>query len=155
MTGGTMKVLVGAAFAAALSMSAAPALAGPLEEANAALDGWAIDYSTGDADTLTRSYWPDATVFGVRKADRADGSEAIRRYYAAAKRPGEQARIGRRASVVLGPDAVVVHGYYELTRLVDGKPVSSFARFTMLFARRGAEWRIAHEHSSEHAEARQ
>lgn len=148
-----MKLLVKAALAAMVMIAAAPASAGPLEDAHAALDGWAIDYSFGDVDKLMRSYWPDATVFGVRKADRSDGSEAIRQYHAATKLPGEQARIGRRASLALGPDAVLIHGYYELTRLVDGKPVSSFARFTMLFTRRGAEWRIAHQHTSEHVES--
>lgn len=148
-----MTIFARAVLAAALVIAAAPASADPLGEAHAALDGWAIDYSFGDPDKLMRSYWPDATVFGARKADRTDGGEAIRQYFAATKLPGEQARIGRRASLVLGPDAVLIHGYYELTRLVDGKPVSSFARFTMLFTRRGAEWRIAHQHSSEHAEA--
>lgn len=148
-----MKMFAGAVLAALLMCMAARASADPLKEANAALDGWAIDYSFGDVDKLMRSYWPDATVFGERKADRADGSAAIRQYFAAAKLPGEQARIGRGASIALGPDAVLIHGYYELTRLADGKPVSTFARFTMLFTRRGGEWRIAHQHSSGHAES--
>ena len=148
-----MKMLAGAVFAALLICAAARASADPLKEANAALDGWAIDYAFGDVDKLMRSYWPDATVFGDRKADRADGSAAIRQYFAATKLPGEQARIGRHASIMLGPDAVLIQGYYELSRLVDGKPVSAFARFTMLFTRRGAEWRISHQHSSADAEA--
>lgn len=147
-----MVRIVKAALAAAVLMISAPAFAGPLEDAHAALDGWAADYSSGNLDALMRSYWPDATVFGARMADRADGSDAIRRYYAETKRAGEQVRIGRRHSIVLGPDAVLIDGYYEVSRIEGGTPVSSFERFTMLFTRRGSAWGIAHQHSSSHAE---
>ena len=52
--------------------------------------------------------------------------------------------------MVLDENAVVVTGFYEFTRMVDGKPVQAPSRFTMLVTRRNGEWRIAHHHSSPH-----
>lgn len=143
------------AFAAALVLLApSPSSAEPYQSANSALDGWSAAYTAGDAEGVIQSYWPEATLFGTEGGDLANGAEAIRKHYAALKGSGVQNRIGRRHPIPLGRDAVLISGYYEFLRLQDGKPVSSFARFTMLFTKRGNEWRIAHHHSSAYVEGK-
>jgi len=143
-----------ALFAAVLLLAPTPALAGPVEDAHNALDGWAAAYSTNDIDGLVKSYWPDAILFGHAGPDVVKGAEAIRKYYAAILAGGMQARIGARYTIAVDAAAVVVTGYYEFLVLKDGKPVSTPARFTMLFTKRGGEWRIAHHHSSLYVETK-
>jgi hypothetical protein len=46
----------------------------------------------------------------------------------------------------------VVAGFYEFTRMQEGKPVPAPSRFTMLIVKRGGEWNIAHHHSSPHVQ---
>ena len=150
-----MKSIAQALFAAVLLLAPARAQAGPLEDAHSALDGWSAAYSNGDVEGVVKSYWPDATLFGIADPDLAQGSEAIRKHYAAIKGSGVQNRTGRRHSIVLGPNAVLVTGYYEFVQMKDGKVVSSPARFTILFTKRGAKWGIAHHHSSPWVEATQ
>jgi hypothetical protein len=51
--------------------------------------------------------------------------------------------------VVLGSGAVLGTGFYEFTRMQDGKPVPAPARFSMVVVERGGTWFIVHHHSSE------
>jgi uncharacterized protein (TIGR02246 family) len=141
--------------AALVLLAPCASLAGPVEDAHAALDGWSAAYTSGDAEGVINSYWPDATLFGIASPVLASGIEAIRKHYASINGSGVQNRIGRRHTIALGPDAVLVAGYYEFLRLQDGKPVSSPARFTILFTRRAGKWRIAHHHSSPYVEPKQ
>jgi hypothetical protein len=50
---------------------------------------------------------------------------------------------------------VLLTGFYEFTRMQEGKPVPFPARYTMLITKRGGEWRIMHHHSSPHVEPKQ
>jgi hypothetical protein len=54
--------------------------------------------------------------------------------------------------VVLSDTAVLGTGFYEFTAMRDGKPVPSPSRFTMIVVKRGADWMIAHHHSSRRPE---
>ena len=47
-------------FIALMLMSPALALAGPAEDANAALDRWSAAYSANDPEAIANNYWPDA-----------------------------------------------------------------------------------------------
>ena len=56
--------------------------------------------------------------------------------------------LGERRTIVLSDDAVAIAGFYETTRLQDGKLIPSPARFTFVILKRDGVWRIAHHHSS-------
>ena len=64
------------------------------------------------------------------------------------KGSGNTNAIQERHTIVLGDNAVVVTGFYEFTRMQEGKPVPGPSRFTMVITKTDGEWRIAHHHSS-------
>jgi hypothetical protein len=43
---------------------------------------------------------------------------------------------------------VLAAGFYEFTRMLDGKPVPAPARFSIAVVKRDSDWLIAHHHSS-------
>jgi hypothetical protein len=57
--------------------------------------------------------------------------------------------IGERRTVGLSDGAVLGTGFYEFTRMQDGQPVPTPARFTMVLVKRDGNWLIAHHHSSQ------
>ena len=130
----------------------AAAIAGPAEDANAAIDRWSAAYTANDVDAVVDCYWPDAILLGTVSPVMSVGSDAVRAYFTKLKLAGSGNRnvIQERHTMVLDDNAVVVTGFYEFTRMVDGKPVHAPSRFTMLVTRRDGEWRIAHHHSSPH-----
>ena len=128
----------------------AAALAGPAEDANAAVDRWSAAYNTNDPETVAKNYWPDAIVLGTVSPVMSEGTEAIVTYFTPTKGTGNKNAIDERRTIVINDNAVLVTGFYTFTRMVDGKPVPGPSRFTMLVTKRGDEWRIAHHHSSPH-----
>lgn len=128
----------------------AAAIAGPLQDANAAIDRFSAAYTANDVDAVVASYWPDAILLGTKSPIISVGADAIRSYFTALKLQGSGNRnvIQERHSIVLDDNAVVVTGFYEFTHMKDGQPVPAPSRFTMLVTRRNGEWRIAHHHSS-------
>jgi len=46
-------------------ISPALAVAGPTEEANAALDRWSAAYTSNDPEAVVKNYWPDAILLGT------------------------------------------------------------------------------------------
>jgi uncharacterized protein (TIGR02246 family) len=131
-------------------MSSAAAIAGPSEDANAAVDRWSAAYTANDPDAVVDSYWPDAILLGTVSPVISTGADAIRSYFTALKLKGSGNKnaIQERHTIVLDDNAVVVTGFYEFTRMTDGKPVPAPSRFTMLVTKRAGQWRIAHHHSS-------
>ena len=136
-------------------MSPAGGMAGPAEDANAAVDRWSAAYSGNDPDTVAKTYWPDAVLLGTVSPVMSEGTEAIRTYFSPLRNSGTKNAIGERRTFVLGDNAVVVAGFYVFTRMVEGKPVPAPSRFTMLLTKRGDEWAIAHHHSSPHVQPKQ
>ena len=136
-------------------LSSAPVIAGPAEDANAAVDRWSAAYTGNDPDTIVRSYWPDAVLLGTVSPIMSEGTEAIRTYFSPLKGSGNKNEITERRTFVLSDSAVVVAGFYLFTRMADGKPVPAPSRFTMLLTKRGNEWAIAHHHSSPHVQPKQ
>jgi uncharacterized protein (TIGR02246 family) len=128
------------------------AFAGPSQDANAFVDRWSAAYTSNDSEAIAKSYWPDAILLGTVSPVMSEGTEAIRTYFSALKGSGNKNVVGDRRTIVLDENAVVVTGFYEFTRMQDGKPVPAPARFTMLIVKRGDEWRIAHHHSSPHVQ---
>ena len=127
-----------------------PVLAGPAEDANAAVDRWSAAYTSNDTDSVARNYWPDAILLGTVSPVMSEGEGAIRAYFGTLKGSGNKNDIQERRTIVLDDNAVVVTGFYLFTRMNEGQPVPGPSRFTMLLTRRDGEWRIAHHHSSPH-----
>jgi uncharacterized protein (TIGR02246 family) len=130
--------------------SAAAAIAGPAEDANAALDRWSAAYSGNDPDTIAATYWPDAILLGTVSPVISTGTDGIKTYFLIVKGSGNKNTIDERHTIVIDNDAVVITGFYTFNRVDKGQIVPAPSRFTMLITKRGNEWRIAHHHSSPH-----
>ena len=124
------------------------AVAGPAEDANAVVDKWSAAYTANDPEAVTSHYWPDAILLGTVSPVISEGQEAILKYFAQIKGSGNKNAIQERHTIPIDNSAVLVTGFYEFTRMQEGKPVPAPSRFTMLIAKRGNEWRIMHHHSS-------
>ena len=135
-----------------LLMSPDLALAGAEKEANAAIDRWSAAYSANDVDAVVKSYWPDAILLGTKSPFISTGTDAIKKYFTDLKLQGSgnKNQIQERHSIPIDDKAVLVTGFYEFTRMKEGKPEPGPSRFTMLVTKRNNEWRIAHHHSSPH-----
>lgn len=148
-----MKRVFGLAVLALVLSLSRTAWAGPAEDANAAIDRFSAAYTANDPDAVVSSYWPDAILLGTNSATISQGAAAIKKYFTDLhlKGSGNKNAIQERHSIVIDDNAVLVTGFYEFTRMKDGTPTPSPSRFTMLVTKRGAEWRIAHHHSSPRA----
>ena len=138
---------------ALILVSPAPAIAGPAEEANAALDQFSAAYSANDVEKLVQLYAPNTILLGTNSPIISEGRDAIRAYFTSLKLAGSGNKntIQERRTIVVNDNAVVVTGFYEFTRMKDGQPVPGPARFTVLLTRQGDQWLIAHQHSSPRA----
>jgi uncharacterized protein (TIGR02246 family) len=133
---------------ALILLSPAAALAGPGEEANTAIDRWSAAYSSNDPEAVVKTYRPDAVLLGTASPMMSEGSDAIRAYFAPLQGTGNKNTIGERRTLVLSDNAVLVTGFYEFTRVKEGKSAPAPARFTMLLIKHDGEWLISHHHSS-------
>jgi uncharacterized protein (TIGR02246 family) len=137
-------------FVALMLMSPSVALAGPADEVNAVIDRWSAAYSANDPEAVVKNYWPDKILLGTVSPVMSEGTEAIQTYFSRLKGSRNKNSIGERRTIVISDNAVQITGFYEFTRISEGKPVSGPSRFTMLIVKRGDEWHIAHHHSSPH-----
>jgi len=145
------KWLVLAAF---LTVPSALALAGPAEDANAALDKFSAAYTANDVDALVKLYTPNAILLGTNSPIITQGSEGVRAYFTnlSLAGSGNKNKIEERRTIVVDDKNVVITGFYEFTRMKDGQPVSGPARFTVLMTKTGNDWLISHQHSSPRAQ---
>ncbi len=139
-------------FTSLMLMAPAVALAGPTEDANAALDRWSAAYNTNDPETIAKNYCLDAILLGTVSPVLSEGTQAIIKYFTPIKGTGNKNQIDERRTIPINDNAVVVAGFYTFTRMVDGKAVPGPSRYTMLVTKRGADWCIAHHHSSPHVQ---
>ena len=126
-------------FIALLLIPPTAALAGPAEDANAAVNRWSAAYSGNDPETIASNYWPDAILLGTVSPVISEGTQAIVTYFTPTKGTGNKNTIDERRTILINDTAVVVTGFYTFTRMVEGKPVPGPSRFTMLVTRRGSE----------------
>ena len=136
--------------ASALLFASTAAFAGPAEEANAVVDRWSAAYDSNDPERIAEVYTPDAILLGTVSPVISEGTAAIVKYFTPTRGTGNTNKLGERRTIVLDDNAVVVTGFYEFTRMQEGKPVPAPSRFTMLVVKRNGEWGIAHHHSSPH-----
>jgi uncharacterized protein (TIGR02246 family) len=102
-----------------------------------------------DLDAFLEGYWQSPDVVFQSGADRSDGFEALRtryrkRYQAEGRAMGQLAFTGVEV-IVLGPDAALARGRWQLT-MPDGTRPGGL--FTLLVRKRPEGWRIVHDHTS-------
>ena len=139
---------------ALLALATTSAIAGAAEEASAIVDQWSATYSANDRNALVKLYTPDAILLGTTDQVATRGTEEIREYFVALDKGGRKNTLKERDIIVLGPEAVVVTGFYDFARKEQNyEPRPS--RFTMVVVKRDGVWMIAHHHSSPRAATRQ
>ena len=121
----------------------AQALAGPAEEASAVIDRWAAAFNANDAEAVVKLYAADGLVHGTSSPTLNAGTSAIGEYFKVLPGSGNKVTIGERHMVALGDAAAMGVGFYE-----SAQGASRPARFTFVVVKRGADWLIAHHHSS-------
>ncbi|HXH42797.1 MAG TPA: SgcJ/EcaC family oxidoreductase [Bradyrhizobium sp.] len=137
-----------------LGASAATAVAGPADEANAVIDQWSATYSANDRDALVGLYAPDAILLGTTSPVMSEGTEEIRKYFQELPGSGRKNTIVERRTIVLSETSVVGTGFYDFARAAENdRPRPS--RFTMVLAKRDGRWKIVHHHSSPLSAVRQ
>ena len=145
-----MARIVKVSFSVLMLILPTAVLAGPAEDANAAVDRWSAAFNTNDPEAIAKNYCSDAILLGTVSPVISEGTQAIIAYFTPTKGTGNKNAIDERRTIVIDDNAVVVTGFYTFTRMVDGKAVPGPSRFTMLVTKRGSEWCIAHHHSSPH-----
>ncbi len=145
-------VFASAFFAAAIS-AVGTSNAGPAEEANAAVERFSAAYSANDVDALVQLYTPNAVLLVTNSPVISEGRDAVRAYFTNLKLAGSgnKNQLQDRRTIVVNDNAVLVTGFYEFTRMAEGKPVPGPARFTVLLTKVDGQWLIAHQHSSPRA----
>jgi len=136
-----------------LAFATRASIAGPAEEANAALDRFSAAYTANDVDALVKLYAPNAILLGTNSPTISEGRDSVRAYFTNLKLAGSgnKNEIQDRRTIVVNDNAVILTGFYEFTRMSDGKAVPGPARFTVLLTKVDGEWLIAHQHSSPRA----
>jgi beta-aspartyl-peptidase (threonine type) len=113
------------------------------------LDRQVEDWNRKDLDAFLNGYWHDPGVVFQSGADRFEGFEALRsRYrksYQAEGREMGRLTFSELEIVVLGPDAAMARGRFQLT-MSDGKRPTGL--FTLILRKRPEGWRIVHDHTS-------
>jgi uncharacterized protein (TIGR02246 family) len=135
---------------ALLTSLAAPASAGPKEDALAVLDRWAKAFSASDVDGIVKLYAPDALFIGTGSKAVVTKPEGIRSYFENAllnNRP-RGASLTEPVVAVLSDTTVVVTGLDTVTGVRDGQPFSGTGRVTFVISKRGPDWQIVHFHRS-------
>jgi len=138
----------------AFMLSTGAVNAGPGEDANAALDRFSAAYTANDVDALVQLYSPNAILLGTNSPVMSEGRDAVRAYFTNLKLAGSgnKNQIQERKTIVIDNGTVLVTGFYEFTRIAEGKPVLGPARFTVLLTKTDGDWLIAHQHSSPRAQ---
>lgn len=140
----TLLILTPSTDGPSLASARATANAGP--ELEAALQATAAAWNGGDIDGFMAPYAPSATYM---TAAGLIGVDAMRARYLAkyftGTRPDQQLRFDQLDVRAIGADHALMTGRYTLTG--GGKPDQT-GRFSLVWMRTPAGWRILHDHSS-------
>src|SRR6266481_8038091 len=93
-------------FVALILMSPAVAIAGPAEDANAAVDRWSAAYNSNDPETIAKNYCPDAILLGTVSPVMSEGTQAIITYFTPSKGTGNKNTIDERRTITINDNAV-------------------------------------------------
>ena len=123
--------------------------ANPEAEIRAVLDAQVVAWNAGQLEDFMRGYWrsPELSFFsGGRKLAGWDATiERYRKTYQAEGREMGRLMFDDLDITMLGKDAAVVRGRWELT-LSDGKKPGGL--YTLIFRRFKDGWKIIHDHTS-------
>jgi hypothetical protein len=72
----------------AFALNTGPVIAGPAEDANAALDRFSAAYTANDVDALVQLYSPNAILLGTNSPIISEGRDAVRAYFTNLKLTG-------------------------------------------------------------------
>jgi uncharacterized protein (TIGR02246 family) len=135
---------VKAAIAAALLLAAAPAFAGPDEDAiRAHGHAWVRAFKAGDIEALMRLYTPDAEV-ALHGQPKLKGIDAIRGYFTPRlKTPPDADFLLKEESLEVHGNLAIFLSRYWFTLRTGGKAVEDAGRSLIVY-RKGTDgkWRI-------------
>ena len=119
------------------------------EEALHVLWRWLAALGESDVAAITSLHGADALFLGTGSKMLVTAREGIRAYFEAAFREyGPMGATTEHSVMALSESVVVVTGLDTLTGVRDGEPFSAPGRFTLVLAKRRAEWQIVHFHRS-------
>jgi uncharacterized protein (TIGR02246 family) len=120
-----------------------------LHEVGAATEQWASTFNQGDPSAIVRLYLEDAVLWGTVATELLTGWQAIRDYFARACVPGALPRvqIEQQHVRVIG-DVAINSGAYLFHVTEQGGERALPARFSMVWRKTPAGWRIVDHHSS-------
>ena len=101
---------------------------------------------------VVKLYAPDGLLHGTSSPTLNVGTSAISEYFKTLPGSGTKVTIGDRHMVALGDAAAMGVGFYKVK---SAEGATRPARFTFVVVKRGADWLIAHHHSSVLPPARQ
>jgi beta-aspartyl-peptidase (threonine type) len=145
----TTALLIGTLALAALRINPGRAADDEAAAVRRLLDAQVESWNHKDLDGFLDGYHHDPGVVFQSGADRFDGFEALRSryrktYQAEGREMGRLAFSGLEV-VVLGPDATLARGRWQLT-MSDGKRPGGL--FTLILRKLPEGWRIVHDHTS-------
>lgn len=113
------------------------------------LDQQVKDWNRKDLDAFLEGYWHSPDAVFQSGANRFDGFETLRARYRS-RYQGEGKAMGQLAFsavdvVILGPDAALARGRWQLTMPDGSKPGGLF---TLILRKLPEGWRIVHDHTS-------
>ena len=125
--------------------------AGPPDDEKAiraVLDAQVAAWNKGDLDGFMAGYWNDDGLFYISGGKSVQGWKALKERYVAAYQ-GEGKEMGKLKFTelhveLLGPDAAVVRGKWEVTTAKE--TVGGW--FTLVFRKFPGGWKITHDHTS-------
>ena len=119
------------------------------QQVAALFDRWNAALKTGNPDTVTQVYTPDAILIPTLTNDPRVGAEAIRAYFVDFLKKQPQGAI-RDRTIRIGCNFALDAGTYVFTLKGDqpGSTTQVPARYTFLYEPRHGQWLIVHHHSS-------
>jgi uncharacterized protein (TIGR02246 family) len=129
---------------------AAPAIAGPREEAFVVVEQFKKAYDAADPPGILKLFAPDAIFLGTTMQKPTRDPEAILKYFQAsfAANLSKKVEIENYETLQLSEAAVLFTGQDFFTQTKDGKTIETPARFSFLITKGAQGWRISHFHSS-------
>lgn len=136
-----LVVVFAALVSACATVSTAPDLA-------AAPQAWVDAFNSHSPDRILALYDEEAVLWGTRSNKLATDRGSIRQYFSdLSGRPNLKITLGEHRDRIYG-DTAVSTGYYTVSDVRDGKPVTMPARFSFTYRLRSGRWLIVDHHSS-------
>jgi uncharacterized protein (TIGR02246 family) len=129
---------------------AAPADAGPKEDAFTVIEQFKKAYDAADPPGIVKLFAPDAIFLGTTMQKPTRETETILKYFqaSAATNLPKKVEIENYEVLQLSEIAVLFSGQDIFFQTRDGKIVETPARFTFLITKGPQGWRFSHFHSS-------